>query len=183
VLEARVDRLEAALQRLAEALVQLTVRMDQFVARVDRLDARMAWVTGDALERRYRERAHSYFQGLLTRIEAVAGDDLSRMAFEAERRGTISRAEHEDVLRADVVARGRQRDSDAEAFLLAEVSVVIDKGDVERAARRAAILQRMVGLPVIPASAGEQILPDAEREAITTGVWRVLDGRAEAPSR
>ncbi|MDR7427666.1 MAG: hypothetical protein QN175_01225 [Armatimonadota bacterium] len=133
MLEARVGRLESSLQRLAEALEQLAVRMDQLAAhvdrlalRVDRIDQRLAWLSGDALERRYRERAHSYFQGILTRIQVVPAD-------------------------------------------------------AERAARRAALLERAMEVPVIPAVAGEQILPDAEAEAKAARVWCVLDGRAEPP--
>jgi len=188
VLEARVDRLEAALQRLAEALEQLAARMDQLAAhvdrlavRVDRIEQRLAWLSGDALERRYRERAHSYFQGILTQIRVVPPDEMARVAFQAERQGILSRAEHEELLRADLVIHGLRSDQDVGTYLLAEVSMVVDKGDVERAARRAALYERAVGLPVIPAVAGEQILPDAESEAKAARVWRVLDGRAEAP--
>jgi len=202
VLEARVDRLEAALQRLADAQAQLTAtvaelarrldqlsaavaelarRLDQLTARVDRLDQRVSWLMGDALERRYRERAHAYFMGLLARLEVVTGDELARLAHDAQRRGILSGPEHQDLLHADVVARGRRRDQETDAYLLAEVSVVIDKGDVERAARRAALCERVVGAPVLAVVAGEQILPDAEREATLAGVWRVLDGRAVSP--
>jgi len=188
VLEARVDRLEAALQRLAESLDRLAARMDQLAAhvdrltlRVDRIDQRLAWLSGDALERRYRERAHSYFQGILTQIRVVPPDETARVAFQAERQGILSRAEHEELLRADLVIYGLRSDQDVGTYLLAEVSVVVDKGDVERAARRAALYERAAGLSVIPAVAGEQILPDAESEAKAARVWRVLDGRAEAP--
>ncbi len=188
MLEASVDRLEAALQRLAEALEQLAARMDQLAAhldrltlRVDRMDQRIAWLSGDALERRYRERAHSYFQGILTQIRVVPADEVARAAFQAERQGILSRAEHEDLLRADLVIHGLRRDQDVGAYLPAEVSLVVDKGDVERAARRAALYERAVRIPVIPAVAGEQILADAEAEAATARVWRILDGKAEPP--
>lgn len=181
VLEARVDRLEAALQRLAEALERLAAHVDRITLRVDRMDQRVAWLSGDALERRYRERAHSYFQGILTQIRVVPPDEVARTAFQAERQGILSRAEHEDLLRADLVIHGLRRDQDTGTYLLAEVSWVIDKGDVERAARRASLYERAVGLPVIAAVAGEQILPDAEAEAATARVWRVLDGKAEPP--
>ena len=153
MLEARVDRLEAALQRLAEAQAQLTAtvaelarRLDQLTARVDRIDQRVSWLVGDALERRYRERAHAYFMGLLARLEVVTGDELARLAHDAQRRGVLSGPEHQDLLLADVV-----------------------------------LCKRVVGAPVLAVVAGEQILPDAEREATLAGVWRVLDGRAVSP--
>lgn len=128
MLEARVDRLEAALQRLAESLERLAAHLERLTLRVDRVEQHLAWLSGDALER-----------------------------------------------------RGLRHDQDVGTYLLAEVSWVVDKGDVERAARRAALYERAVGLPVIPAVAGEQILPDAESEAKAARVWCVLDGRAEPP--
>lgn len=184
MLESRVDRLEAVLLRLAEAqqrteerLQELLVALARLTVRVDSLEISAAWLKGDALERRYRERAAAYFQRVLRRIQAVSIDELERLTDDAERAGTLSHLEHEDLLLADIVVRGQLRDREADAHLLAEVSSVVDTGDTERAMRRAMLLQRVTGLHVIAAVAGERILPDAERESRIHGLWRVLDGR------
>jgi len=180
-LTAHLDQLTLRIDGLTRRVAQLATHLERLTLRVDRIDERLAWLSGDALERRYRERAHSYFQGILTQIRVVPADEMARVTFQAERRGVLSRPEHEDLLRADLVIHGLRHDQDVGTYLLAEVSWVVDKGDVERAAGRAAPYQRAVGLPVIPAVAGEQILPDAESEAKAARVWHVLDGRAEAP--
>ena len=66
--------------------------------------------------------------------------------------------------------------------MLVEVSVVVDQYDVERAARRAALLHKATGIPTLAAVAGQRILVDAQERARATGVWRVVDGMAEASS-
>ena len=62
-----------------------------------------------------------------------------------------------------------------------EISAGIGRHDVSRAQRRARILQRFLSKPVLPVVAGEWITPEAEKQAIATQVWRVLNGRAKAP--
>ena len=202
-LEARVDRLEAALIRLAEAQARTEERLSELAARVDALAARMdtlarhvdelatqmvrfAGIVGDMrgriLEADYRENAHSYFLRILLGIRSVSRDELESLAADAERRALLSVDEHDDLLQADVVVRGRLRDRDTDAFLVAEVSSVIDEQDVQRAARRARLLERITGAPVVAAVAGERIAPAAEQEAIALAVWRVVDGRARPPA-
>lgn len=82
---------------------------------------------------------------------------------------------------ADVVVQGRLRDQAVEAYLLAEISSVLDLNDVERAQRRARLLERVVGLPVVAAVAGDRLMPGADQQAARLRVWRVLDGRVIAP--
>lgn len=58
--------------------------------------------------------------------------------------GVLSEEEYQDVLRADVVVRATPRRGEAsERVVVVEASKVVDRGDVERAARRAALLGRV----------------------------------------
>ncbi len=201
MVDARVDRLEAALARLAEAQAQTQVQLRQLTERVDQLaeaqlrsEQRLAELAqridqlagvvgnmrGDWLEARYARKVPSYFQGLLRGIQAVSGDELERLATEAERRGHLSAAEHADVTDADIVLRGERRDTGARSVLVAEVSAVVDSRDVERAARRARLVERVTNEPALAAVAGEAKTPEADREAQRLGVRRVLDGRVIA---
>lgn len=80
------------------------------------------------------------------------------------------------------MVRGRRREDDAEAYLVAEVSAGIAKGDVERAMRRAEILSRALERLSMAVVAGERLTPEANRLARGWGVWRVLDGQVLAPT-
>lgn len=194
-LEQRVDRLERALERLAEAQAQtqgdlriLTARVDalaaamaELVAQVSRLTGEFGALKGRVLEADYREKAHSYFARILLATRSVPRNELSALAADAERRAILSTEESVDLMQADVVVRGWLRDRNVDGYLLAEVSSVIDARDVQRAARRAGLLHRIVGVPVVAAVAGEHITPEADQEASAADVWRVLDGRAFPP--
>ena len=87
--------------------------------------------------------------------------------------------ERRDVLLSDLVVRGRGWDEGQEQYLVAEVSVGIGLSDVERAARRAALLGRL--RPALPVVAGERLLFEAAEAATRGGVWCFLGARAIAP--
>lgn len=63
-----------------------------------------------------------------------------------------------------IVERALASLAEAVALLTRRIDPV-EVRDVERAARRVALLARATGAPVVPVAAGEQILGEAEREA------------------
>jgi hypothetical protein len=111
----------------------------------------------------------------------VPKEELEQIADDAEDRGVLSLAEHERLLRADLVVRGRLRQTGAETFLLAEISSVVDQDDVVRAADRARLLERATSVPVIATAAGDRMTPEAEQRAVALRVWPVLNGRVYPP--
>ncbi len=200
--EERVSRLEEQVQALAEAqrrteeqiralaeaqrhteeqiraLVEVQRRMEE---RVQTLADKLGDVQGQVLEWHYREHAPAYFDDLLRRIHVLSTQELAHLLDEPLAKGVISRAERKDVLMSDVVLRGRRWVDGAEAYLIAEISVGIGEDDVERAVRRAELLERALERPVIAAVAGRGITPQASILARERGVWRVLDGTPIAP--
>ncbi len=82
----------------------------------------------------------------------------------------------------DLLARGRSRPTlppaDQEVWVALEVSAVVDRGDVEHADRRAALL-RKAGLRAIPAVAGEGMTQGATELLQDLPVVMILDGRSE----
>ncbi|HAF71335.1 TPA: hypothetical protein DCL37_08380 [Candidatus Acetothermia bacterium] len=195
-LEERTDRLEQALERLAEAQARAEVRLERLeetVARLAEAQARtegqlgelvdtvqqlvvdVGRLKGDALERRYRERAFSYFAPLLRHIHVVPGEELMERLEEAEDQGVLSRQEVEDLLQADLVVRGVRREDGKEVYLVVEVSWGVGPMDVHRARRRSDILSK-TGLAALPVVAGRFLSPEARAEAHTLGVWQVIDG-------
>jgi len=180
-LTARVDALTARVDALTARVDTLAGQLSELVVQVSRLAGILGDVRGRVLELDYREKAHSYFLKILRGIRPVTRMELAAMAEDAEQRALLSLDEQADLLQADVVIRGRRRDRDEECYLLAEVSAAMDARDVERAARRARLLERIAAVPALAAVAGERATADAAREAAAAGVWLVVDGRAFPP--
>ncbi len=181
-------RTEQRVGELAEALRILTQRVDRLAEaqartenRVDRLADVVGQLRGSDLERRYRERAHAYFDDLLADIHVSSPQELAAVVDRAFAAGVLSRQERKDMLDADIVVRGRRWEDQADAYLAVEVSAVVDEGDVERAIRRAGLLSRATGTTTVPVVAGQAITPEAEQLARSLRAWRVLDGRVFSP--
>lgn len=148
---------------------------------MDRLADVVGQLRGSDLERRYRERAHAYFNDLLADIHVSPPQELAAVVNRALAAGVLSRQERKDMLDADIIVRGRRWEDQAEAYLAVGVSAVVDEGDVERAIRRAGLLSRVTGTPAVPVVAGQAITPEAEQLARSLRAWRVLNGRVISP--
>jgi hypothetical protein len=80
---------------------------------------------------------------------------------DAREHRVFSDAEIQELYDADLVVRGRRAVVDGtEVYLVVEVSWGVGPYDVERAARRAALLAR-TGVAVIPVVAGERLTAEA----------------------
>ena len=173
--EQRVEELTEAQKRTEEAVRQLL----EFQARAEktmaRLEARQNKMLGEQLERRYRDRAYSYFGYILRKARAVSLYDLEPVLEEH-----LSQEEMEDLLLLDVLVHGypRHHPDAPEVWLAIEVSSVVDRNDVQRAQRRAAIL-RKAGYCVIPAVAGENVTRGGEDEARNRSVFLMRDGHRQ----
>ena len=177
--EERVGRLEVVVERLAEAQARTQEELRALVREVTGLKDDVARLKGTDLQRTYRERAAQYFQAVLRRIRVLDHQQLADLLDDAVDAGRVTLQEKEQVLQCDVAVVGR-RDGE-QVYLLAEVSSVVDRQDVQRARDRASILERATGLPVLSAAAGNHATAGAREEAKASGVWLILDGRAEAP--
>lgn len=187
--EQRLERLEATVQAQADALLRLEQLIVQLTEAHLRLDRRMERVEGSVgdlkgiiLEIRYYNRAFAYFSRLVRRAQALSGDELHALLTPAIDQGLLSEDGADEVLQADVVVRGRQRDDGAEVYLVVEVSWGIGTGDVERAVRRASLLAQ-TGVQTLPVVAGERITDEAAELARAMRTWQVLDGQALSPAR
>ena len=82
-----------------------------------------------------------------------------------------------ELTRVDVIVRGRPRahPADAEVWLAVEVSATVDRYDVERAQRRAAILRR-AGYHAMPVVAGETVTRGGEESARAGNVVLLQNG-------
>ncbi len=173
-------RTEQTVARLVEAQEGTERRLQRLEEVVGELVGAVGALKGESLERRYRERAASYFQRVLRRIRVVDHQQLGLLLDDAVDQGRITAEERAQVLEADVVVTGLF--DGREVYLLAEVSGTVTAHDVRRARERAAALEKATGCPVLPAVAGQRLSEDPETQEEAVAVWRVLDGRAWPPS-
>jgi len=110
-------------------------------------------------------------------VESTALADLLDDAIDD---GRLTWDERTSIMRADLVMSGRRRDSGQDVYLLTEISAGIRSYDVERAADRAELLEKL-GRPVLPVVAGREIDEGTARLAYDRGVWSAPGGRITAP--
>ena len=172
--EQRLDRLDATVQKLVEAQERTEQAVRELVGSHKRLFDQVSQLRGHDLERRYRENAGVFWGRWLRPVEVLSPNEV-REVLEAH----LSEDEVEDVMRLDVLARGRMRRAPESppVWLAVEVSAVIDRNDVERARRRAALLRR-AGYRAIPVVAGEQLTEGAEAAAADAPLVVLQDGRS-----
>lgn len=149
----------------------------------------------DLLAKKVAARAYAYLGYGLRQVQVILPDpgpladsggrreqNPPRYELEDRLEQYLTPDELQEVLLLDVLARGRSRPTlppaDQEVWVAVEVSAVVDRGDVERADRRAALL-RQAGLHAIPAVAGEGITQGATELLQDLPVVMILDGRSE----
>ncbi|MCS7252150.1 MAG: hypothetical protein NZ572_06975, partial [Thermoflexus sp.] len=161
----RFAELAEAIRRLAE--------------RVDVLDGR---VRGWEHEDHYRNRPRRYRQ-LVRDPHILSVEERESLLQFLEREGRLTTEEADELGEVDILVRGRQKEGEGDAYLVIEVSAVVHTEDVERAAERAAALQRALPEAEVQAVvAGSEIHPMAAALARDQGVWWLKDGRAFSPS-
>ena len=154
-------RTDERLAELAEAQRRTEERLEQLIVRFEeaqrRNDDQFADIRGRLLEIEYRDKVGAIFGSRLRRPQVVDGGDLWEM-LEAR----LDKAEIRQVVASDLVVRGRlpPQSGGSELWLAVEVSSVVDRYDVERAAQRAALL-RKAGLAALGAVAGRRLTQGA----------------------
>jgi hypothetical protein len=169
--ERQVGELAAAQQRTEQALTELTKV-------VNTMQPQLASLNGRDLERRFVERAGSYFGRWLRQIRVLWPGQLDR---ELEQKLDIhlSVEERDEVLRLDAIFAGRLRGEDSSPaeiiYIALEASITVNKDDVARVGERAALLRRC-GLRVVPVVAGERFARAAVADAVSHAVAILRNG-------
>jgi hypothetical protein len=176
-LEALVEaqqRTEQRLEALAEALQQTQVELADVVAVQNKLVNQVARLNGRELERTYRERARSVFGRWLRPVRLVEPDDLRDVLEQ-----NLLEIEVDSVMNLDLLMRGsvRSLEERPELWLAVEISMTIDRSDVERALQRAQLLRR-AGYPAMAVVAGESLTSGTAEILKTTPVFCLRDGQA-----
>ena len=175
-----VTALATTQQHLAEQMTTLTVQVTSLARSVQTLTDDVGDLQRRSLEADYRTKGPAYFGRLIRRPHVLTSDELVALLEDAREHGVFSDAEVQELYDADLVVRGRRAIDGTEVYLVVEVSWGVGPYDVERAARRAALLARL-GVAVMPVVAGERLTAEAGRLAQQHQVWQLTAGHVIPP--
>ena len=189
--QARLEEGQTRLETDVAGLKEGQARLETDVAGLKEGQARMSGQLSNIIGSDYERQAARLAvrrmrqQFGLSRIEMLQAItvpdklDLTNLLDQANETGAISQEEADDMELADLALRGLESEG-REVHVVAEVSLTVQDEDVQRAARRAAIMARATGGTVHPAVIGESIsstaLEAAGREQI---IFIQLDSRRE----
>ncbi|CUU34164.1 MAG: hypothetical protein K6U12_03540 [Armatimonadetes bacterium] len=124
-------------------------------------------------ERYYCERAHAIFGRYLRKVQLLNMGDLLD---EIEARTELSDEDADELTSADAIFYAVKKKTREPVYVVLEASWVVDEGDMERAIRRATILQRL-GYPAVPVVAGAEVATPVIKAATEGSVVLALDGK------
>ena len=169
-----VNIMQGDIRRLDDRVSKLDNKVSKLDNKVNKLDNRVAKLAGDSLEERYLKHAPAYLGRALRKASA-----FKPYVMEDQLREKLSEADYEDLLLVDLLVRGIPKGHKGiHVWLAFEISVVVDRKDVERAVRRSEILRR-AGFTGIPAVAGESLTEGAEELAAARKVVVVTNGKMD----
>ena len=165
-LKAGQARLESAVSQLQGNVSQLQGNVSQLQGNVSQLQGDVSQLQGDVGNMRgtnYEIKLGKNIDSILgqrlglrnTRLikGALAGNNAVYLDLidAAEDRGDITEQEHGEINQTDFVLRGRSRIDQSTVFVVVEASVTAGDSDINRAADRAAILEKATGEAALPA--------------------------------
>ena len=152
LLRADVDELKVGQARLEGRMDRLEDGQSRLEGRMGRLEGRFGNVEGHQYEERAASRIiiRAHVMGIEYPQIALAQTGPVRQQFHdfmaaAMENGLVSYAEYEDLSETDLILRGGNR-----RHAVVEISLGADEDDIDRAVRRAVILNKATGEPVTP---------------------------------
>jgi hypothetical protein len=149
----RFDALDKGMQEVKDRIEEIKKRMDKDVSPLK----------GKWLEMETKKNVHSFFSEYLSDVKLVGQKKIKKVLSLAVEKGTISKEEMEDVLRLDLIVEGTLLSTKEPVLVAVEVSYKISGYDVQRAVKRAKILQKAVDRKVLPAVVGCRISKNAKK--------------------
>lgn len=147
-LPGRVAELDA---RLTERLDRVAERLDRVAELVGRQQDDLGSLKGQILEAKVRDRAAGYLSAVVRKAAVVPDSELVALLPD----------EADDVLLADLVARGRLAADGQPTMAVVEVSWRVHSDDLDRALARAQLLLRATGQRVLPIAVSQEDPGDA----------------------
>ena len=172
-MDARVERLEIGQEQIKQDVGVL--KQDVGVLKRD-----SATLKGRSLEQTYVNKAAAIF-GRYLRNGRTAANLVADQLYAALSDEKVSDAEVEQVLASDLLWIGEERQTKTQLVLVMEASWLAEANDVERALKRAAVLER-IGLHALPVVGGEEWTQDATTLARTHNVVMTMNGYIDKDS-
>jgi hypothetical protein len=169
------QRLAEEQRRMAEEQRRMAEEQRRLTEGQLRFEVQMGQMRGWFLEERYRTHAPAYFGRILRQVQPA---HMGRLADALRER--LAQGELAEVLLADLILTGRlpTPGRPQAIWVVVEVSTTVDRRDVERAQRRAALL-RQARYPAVAVAGGTEATAGARQAASETGVALLLDGRID----
>ena len=154
------EKVDQRLERLEKDVGTLNKTVSKMGGDVRRL-------TGNEYESHVSRYVHRHLRRNLS-INAIVfstqrdGSALTELLDEAEKQGIILAQETDELDEADLVLT-----ADAPTdYILAEVSIIVQQDDIDRAARRAGLLAKATGSTVVPFAIGAREETDLRKEHV-----------------
>jgi len=179
-LDTRVERLEIGQEQIKQDVGVLKQDVGVLKQDVTVLKRDSANLKGKAQEQTYHNKADAIF-GRYLRNGRKAGSWVADHLYAALLDEKVSEAEVEQVLAADLLWIGEERQTKTQLVLVMEASWLAEANDVERALKRAAVLER-IGLHALPVVGGEEWTQDATTLARTHHVVVTMNGYIDKDS-
>lgn len=179
--EQQFQELTEAQRRTEDQLTILTVQVTSLARSVERLTDDVGELKGKMLEMDYRTKGPAYFSRVVRRPHVLTSDEVVTLVESAREHGMLSDAEAQELYDADLIVQGRRVEDRSAVYLVVEVSWGVGPHDVERAARRTALLAH-TGVAVLAVVAGARLTAEAGRLAQQHQVWQLTDGHTIPPA-
>ena len=140
----RMERVEAQIEVLAQRVDDLTQRMERVEATLKKHGDELGRIKGIVMELRFEKWAVTLLRRDFRRVRVLSGQEWGDLLDEAEEAAILTPEEIDEVSRLDGVVEAYRRVDRQPVVIAVEVSAVGDRRDVERAARRAALLSRIL---------------------------------------
>ncbi len=163
---ALAERSEARMDRHDTDIVEL--KSDVKVLKDD-----VGYLKGSELERSFRERPFVYLSRFARRIRLVSDSELAILIEDALDQHRLTDDEAEDLKRLDAIVKGKHKVQNYDVYLAVEASAVADEYDLERAQRRAKLLEKATGILALPVVAGDVAAKGIMQLAELRGVYWV----------
>lgn len=177
----RAQQTSERAQQTAEHALQVALETRDIVndmqRRLTRVEADVADLKGMSMELMVRKLLPGVLGKLVRKLRVYEPDEFYRVMEEAN---LLSADDLAEVASADAFAHGQLRSNDTPRWFVVEASWGLGVKDVERAARRAAILTQN-GAPAIGTVLGRRITADARKRAQQLGVLVVVNGATRNP--
>ena len=182
-MDTRMDRMDERFDAMDARLDSMDTRMDRMDERFDAIDARFDHIEGrldNGFGMNYELKVGKNILSIagqhlgIRRARVLCGaingftPDMQELIEDALDDRAITPEQADELLQVDLILAGRHQDTGAETYMAAELSITIGSDDITRAADRAALLQSVVRLPVLPVVVGARI--DDARADMASGL-------------